>query len=591
MALLNNHHSFRGAGFLLLLSGLLLSGLLSPQSAEGSPGLMARDLRAEGAILRMFPVRQKKGTALMVVTAKKTRTGTDPEQPGDLILATLRDHRLFEIARWEAPKFLRWIEPLSFSDGERGWLALIGSGWFLGREKSGKPDWKPLCECQSIFTEGHQMLPHTLQLVMDLDGDGQSEILLPHWDGLDIYRIDQKNTKLIPQWRFHWNIREHYDLANTQIRVSLEIPRYVLRDYSGDGVQDFMMIMGNHLLTAVSPRRLKNGGQPFFVITPEKLAQWRRDNLPADLKSALLNLTPKTHVGQEAFQKALQKAAGPAKPLQGTSLRKALELTREDQPTLFPEVVPLSNLGQPEEKESFEIHSIDEMDGDGIPDLIHMISTRTGSILDQKNQFRWYRGNRNGTSLSFPGKPQLLFSEGPAFAKLVFPKRGSESHPYFFLATADVSLMAIIKAFTLNSATLDLMAYRWNENRVTIPPMVHASLSFRLKNDEKKNRPLLVLADLDGDGWREFLVNQEVDTLTAYRGSGKGPELRGDPLFQKPVALPLKTDTIFVHDLDGDGREEIILWYAREKDPLLHRTLRVLEYADTLPGDSIRDGQ
>lgn len=564
-----------------LLTALLLVCLAAAR-AWGEPVLAVRDLRFAG-VLNRVEIAQWRGAPAVIVLARARGVVQPDTRPPPLLSAVrLSGGRLRVEERWELPRAVRWVEPLRLSRESGAWLALIGTGWYLGREVGRELRWRLLCRCETIFSAGKGLLPFNARFAYDLDGDGRSEVLLPHWRGLLAYRLGEGGDALEPLWRIPWRVRERYEIRDSRLKVSMEVPRYVLRDANGDGVLDFILIGADHLSVAYHPPPAASGGGTYFVHDHEKLPELRRLGLPASMVAALERMPPEGFSSAGAFLAALEAAARDKGGDDWTPHTEALlDAVREATPAYFPKRVSLPGLTKPDKKGKHEILAVRDMNGDGTPDLIHVKTTGKGRILDQKNQLRWYEGTRLNGRLAFPTKPKVFFSEGPAFAELVWPRRGGESTPVLALATTEVGLMAIIRAFTFNEVTLDLFIYPWRDGALVVPPPVGGSLDFEISGNGKKNRPKVVLADLDGDGKREYLFNLKVDSLTAFPGGSAGPDFDANPLVELELPLPDSKKTIFVEDLDGDGREEIVLWYKRGGNPIkLRRTLRVLQLAE-----------
>lgn len=545
--------------------------LLFLPAARAEPGLASRDLIFDQRIERVEITRWKDKPAVMVLL----RGGGTPR----LALVQLADGKLHTAVSWRLPRGLRWAEPLPLPAGEVAWLGLIGAAWYVGRGQGPRLKWQMLCRCETLFSSGQGPLPFNARFAQDLDGDGRIEVLLPHWRGLVVHRLSQDASTLIPIWRDRWQVRESYELRDQSLRLSMVFPRYVLRDANGDGVLDLIMIGNNNLRVAYHPRPSTVQARPYYVHDASKLSEWRRLELPPSLMAALKAMRSRGYISQAKFKSALAAAAKDgAKESWDSHMSGVLSVAREEMQVNFTQRVNLPGLGKLNHKEKYEILTVEDMNVDGVLDLIHVKTTDKGRILDQKNQLRWYQGSQINGSLAFGAKPKVFFSEGPAIAELVHPLRKEGGAPMLVLATTEVGLMAIVRAFTFNEVTLDLFVYPWRDGKLLTPPPVSGNLDFEISSKEKKNRPKVVLADLNADGMREFLFNMDTDTLTAFRGTPQGPAFDADPLVKVAVPLPVRKSTILVEDLDGDGREELVLWYKRGGGgKSLLRTLRVMQ--------------
>lgn len=578
---------------------------------RAAPELVVLEFKVKAGIARVEITRWKGRPVVMLLS----REGKGkPRSAAQLRLVQLRKGRLRVAARWPMPRGLRWVEPVPLPGGDLAWLGLIGSSWYMAREQEDKLNWSLLCRCETLFSSGQGPLPFNSRFAQDLDQDGQVELLLPHWRGLMVYRLSADATTVTRIWRDHWQVSESYELKDDQLRLSTVFPRYVLRDANGDGVRDLIVIGNSNLQVTYHPRPGTVKVQPAYVHDARKLSEWRRLDLPPSLMAALERMQQGSYATKAIFREALADGAKKSREALADAAKKSqpalvgaekkspetkawsghmenlLRVAREDTKVIYSSRVTLPGLKKLSHKEKYKILSVEDMNGDGNLDLIHVKTTNKGRILDQKNQLRWYQGARRDGRLVFNQKPQVFFSEGPAIAELVHPQKSRGGLPMLVLATTEVGLMAIIRAFTFNEVTLDLFVYPWRDGKLLAPPPVSGNLDFEISGNGKKNRPKVVLADLDGDGKREFLFNMDTDTLTAFRGTEQGPDFKGTPLVTASVPLPERKNTILVEDLDGDGKEELVLWYKRAwEDKSVLRTLRVLRMIDK--GESAGQGQ
>ena len=88
---------------------------------------------------------------------------------------------------------------------------------------------------------------------------------------------------------------------------------------------------------------------------------------------------------------------------------------------------------------------------------------------------------------------------------------------------------------------------------------------------------MVLMADLDGDGRREFLFNLEQDALSAFPSEPGEDDLGEARLARVEVALPRKAHDVLVAELDGSGREMLLLLYrGKAFTGEERRTLRVV---------------
>jgi hypothetical protein len=73
--------------------------------------------------------------------------------------------------------------------------------------------------------------------------------------------------------------------------------------------------------------------------------------------------------------------------------------------------------------------------------------------------------------------------------------------------------------------------------------------------------PAVVIADFDGDGFAELMVQEDPDELTLYPGVAE-PGLFGKSRQVVSIPLPRNGQMVEARDLDDDGRSDLLVRYG-----------------------------
>jgi hypothetical protein len=569
----------RGIGFGMVLAGAALAPGWVP-SASAAPALVAQELvLAERPVLLTLGKWQGK-PGVWVITEPDPLPDHRPMPSRPLYLLRFEPSGPRIESRWDLPNETRWVEPVTLPGGVQRLLALIGARWYLGRPEGSRWEWAPLCGCRSVFSDGKALLPQGVRFARDLDGDGVDELLLPDWHGLVAYRFSAGGDSPVPLWRIYWEIPQKLDLAE-ELRVAAELPRYLLVDADGDGVPDYVEIGESGLRIAYVPKAQPNSTPASYFLDGAKRAQLRNKGIPASLSARLESVGTRAFATPPELAEAIGANHGGKDELEWKPHWAALlAIAREPFAVLVPGDVSLPGLLPKRSGEKHRVLAVADMDGNGTLDVLHVTSNAESEIFNQKNRLQWYSGRLADHRLVFDEKPQLLFTEGPTFAELVYLEKSPDRRPALFVATLEVTLMAFIRALTMKTVNLDVFLYRWSPQHLTMPAGTQASLTFGVDFRTQK-RPMVLLADLDGDGRREVLFNLRPDQVSAFRAGDGVSNWDGAPFATGKLELPRKPEWVTVADLYGDGREELLLWYRDGGDPpLLRRTLRVVRMVD-----------
>jgi hypothetical protein len=160
---------------------------------------------------------------------------------------------------------------------------------------------------------------------------------------------------------------------------------------------------------------------------------------------------------------------------------------------------------------------------------------------------------------------------------LIHPSTKGNGDPNLFLATMEVSVMGLVRAFMLRQVNFDAYLYPWQNGALPQEAPIRGSFTFSVELAEQGTRPMLLLADLNGDGRREFLFNLEQDKLFAFPTDPANKKLGGDTNARVAVPLPRKPGDVLVADLEGSGKEMLLLRYrGKPFTPKEQRTLRIV---------------
>jgi hypothetical protein len=147
------------------------------------------------------------------------------------------------------------------------------------------------------------------------------------------------------------------------------------------------------------------------------------------------------------------------------------------------------------------------------------------------------------------------------------------------VASTDVTLGAILRSLSSGRVRLSLELHVLKTGQFNPKPDQKARLT--LEDISSVGRPLVLAADVDGDGWRELLINRKQDTMIVFPGSADGPRIGNQIPDDLKTPLPRKSQETFVADLDGSGREGLVFWYRSGRyNPKLRQTLRFVRWKD-----------
>ncbi len=229
--------------------------------------------------------------------------------------------------------------------------------------------------------------------------------------------------------------------------------------------------------------------------------------------------------------------------------------------------------------EESSIYSIEDLNGDEIPDILTE-STYSEGLFDKRNEFRLHLGQDGQEFVTYLEEPDaLLASEGILFDPISTDING-DGRMDLLTRKARISFGRIIRALISGGMNLELQFYKMTESD-TYPDEANYSTKTRVRFSRSSGQvdiPAFEVADFDGDGIQDMLLQSDVDELGFYRG------LNSDELFAKKsaqvtVKLPRNGELVDSIDVNGDDRIDLVMRYSVADSEELSESIRMLIYS------------
>ncbi|MDP2313150.1 MAG: VCBS repeat-containing protein [Pseudomonadota bacterium] len=196
---------------------------------------------------------------------------------------------------------------------------------------------------------------------------------------------------------------------------------------------------------------------------------------------------------------------------------------------------------------------IEDLDGDGKTDLAVQRLVLAGSWFGATAELAWGKGRGDGF-----GALQVVPIAAAAFGMELLDLDG-DGDKDFVAPIVDVNIGTIARALLAKSARVDLAWFEMKAGTFQAPVTLR-TFAFPLEAPGRFQGTLK--KDVDGDGRIDLVTNDAEDRVRVYRGKLGGIE--ATPAHETSLRVPVGDDTLFVHDLTGDGRAEIVVWGPKE---------------------------
>jgi len=223
-----------------------------------------------------------------------------------------------------------------------------------------------------------------------------------------------------------------------------------------------------------------------------------------------------------------------------------------------------------------KVEEVRDINNDGITDLV-LRYTKSSGVLDRVNDYEIFLGENLKGKLVFPVKANSVVHAEGTLTGLEFIDIDNDDKLEVMVAGFDIGLSQIIGALVSGSIDQDVYLFKM-ENNSLFPTKPNVSkeveLSFSLTSGQSGS-PVVKLADINGDKLQDLILSDGQDRLKIYLGDpvGKLFKRRSE---QFNTLLPQEGGMLTSDDLNGDGKDDILIKYGRQDDKTLLSQFKVL---------------
>ncbi len=260
----------------------------------------------------------------------------------------------------------------------------------------------------------------------------------------------------------------------------------------------------------------------------------------------------------------------------------------EEPATFSPEIVGMSDSqslvmgvggrSDNSEREEKVLSVVEDLNGDGIVDLLLLVVEVDG-LFGTETRIEVHTGSADPQGeLAFAAVPDSVIVSSSIQFGTEREDIDGDGVAEMMITSVKVTLGAVVRALLARTVALDVGIYRMVDGRYPADPDIKRKITAKLDfANGDISIPAVVVADVTGDGLKDLLVQDGPDELDVFLGSGT------DELFaRRPVEVGLRlpgtmADTgydIQVVDLDGDGRDELLMLFAADDEPVRVVTVR-----------------
>jgi hypothetical protein len=212
-----------------------------------------------------------------------------------------------------------------------------------------------------------------------------------------------------------------------------------------------------------------------------------------------------------------------------------------------------------------QLIAVRDLNGDGLPDLVFLKVKPGESEFNARTRILVFFAHPAPppAGFAFGAEPDQVF-DSQGFTLPFIVDLNADGRPDLVLVNVAVGLWTAVKAFIARSVTADVGYYLMSDARqYPRKPDATGTFSVKFSLGRASHQPLALFGDLNGDGLPDLLLSVDKERLGIHWGRPKG-FWADDPDETLRGQLPIRSERVRTADLNGDGRDDLILLYGRD---------------------------
>lgn len=207
-----------------------------------------------------------------------------------------------------------------------------------------------------------------------------------------------------------------------------------------------------------------------------------------------------------------------------------------------------------------------DLDGDGLTDML-VIAVRSRGVFRKQTSYQLHLGVDIDGQLTFTQEPvTTIESKGYQF-EIEGVDFNGDKQTDMVISAVDIGLGKVLGALVTGSVNIDLNFYQMRQGRYAEKPDLKREIkaTFDLRSGDFFF-PSVLIADADGDGIDDLLIQQGEDRLNIFLGSGDASLFAKSPV-EIDVHMPSDPELVVIADLNRDGKVDLLMRHEPSTGP------------------------
>ena len=223
-----------------------------------------------------------------------------------------------------------------------------------------------------------------------------------------------------------------------------------------------------------------------------------------------------------------------------------------------------------------KVEQIKDLNNDNIADMV-IRYTQSEGVLDKTNDYEVYLGRNKNGLLFFDDIPTSSIKADGTLTDIQFIDINNDNKSEVLVSGFDIGVSQIIGALLSGSIDQDVHLFYMDEKDTfnkKLKVSKEVELSFSLSSGTSGS-PIVKLADVNGDKWQDLILSDDNDTLLLYFG-GNHKSLFTKKSEKYKTLLPVEGSMVIHDDINGDGKDDLLIKYGREDNKKLTKIIKIL---------------
>ncbi len=204
-----------------------------------------------------------------------------------------------------------------------------------------------------------------------------------------------------------------------------------------------------------------------------------------------------------------------------------------------------------------------DINGDGVVDVVvqqqHYIDA-----MEQNYNYLIHYGSLQNEWVRFKGKPDQQINTSGIQFDVTFADLDNDKRLDFYTPVAQIGIGAIVRALVSGSADIEMQFYKQRpDGSFGDKPTYRQEMTVEIKITSGQVNMSVATVLKGADGKASLLLADDEDTLRVY--APVGAKLFSDKSVKQSIELPLRGIESMVVDVNGDGKEDLVLPYTNQE--------------------------